>query len=179
MNKGSKVIICDKSPTDAANDYAWQTDLELAHLTATHLPATDFADYLSNYNRQLRYHLPGKKNFSIKTRGGKHIGNCTCCNINETKGDAEIGIIIGDRRYWDKGYGTDAVNYLVDYIFENSSVVRIYLKTLASNKRAQKCFTKCGFAVCGQIISSGNRYFLMELHHNRRRQHTESEEKPL
>ena len=166
MNNGSKVIVCEKSLDDAANDYAWQTDPELAHLTATHPPTAEFTDYLSKYSRQLRYRQPGKYQFSIKTRDGKHIGNCTCYSLNATKCEAEIGIVIGDRRYWDKGYGTDAINWLVGYIFNHSQVMRIHLKTLASNKRAQKCFAKCGFAVCGQIISSGNNYFLMELHHN-------------
>ena len=166
MINGSKVIICDKSTDDAANDYAWQTDLELAHLTATRPPVADFTDYLSKYDRQLRYRQSGKLYFSIKTQDGKHIGNCTCYSLNATRGEAEIGIVIGDRNYWDKGYGTDAVNYLVDYIFNRSQVMRIHLKTLVSNKRAQKCFCKCGFSVCGQIVSGGNNYILMELHHN-------------
>jgi len=164
--KDSKVIVCDKSLDDAANDYVWQTDLELSHLTATCPLSLSFPDYLSKYARQLRYNQLGKYNFSVKTRDGKHIGNCVCYNIDEAQGEAEIGIIIGDRRYWDKGYGTDVVSYLVDYIFENSRVVLIRLKTMVSNKRAQKCFFKCGFSVCGQIVSSGNSYLLMQLHHN-------------
>jgi RimJ/RimL family protein N-acetyltransferase len=166
MINGSKVIICDKSPADAANDYTWQTDPELAHLTATHPPTTNFADYLSKYNRQLRYRQPGKLYFSIKTRGGKHIGNCTCCSLNTTKGEAEIGIVIGDRHYRDKGYGSDAVSRLVDYIFSRNQVMRIHLKTLASNKRAQRCFSKCGFKVCGQVVIGSNNYILMELHYS-------------
>ena len=166
MINGSKVTICDKSPADAVNDYAWQTDPELAHLTATHPPTTDFADYLSKYKRQLRFSQPGKLHFSIKTRDGKHIGNCTCYSLNGTKSEAEIGIVIGDRNYWDKGYGSDAVSRLVDYIFNRSRVMRIHLKTLISNERAQRCFSKCGFSVCGQIVSGGNNYILMELHYS-------------
>ena len=164
MINGSKVIICDKSPNDAANDYAWQTDPELAHLTATLPPTTDFDDYLSKYDKQLRYRQPGKHNFAIKTQDGKHIGNCTCYSLNTTKGEAEIGIVIGDRHYWDRGYGSDAISRLVDYIFNRSRVLRIHLKTLDSNKRAQRCFSKCGFKACGQVVIDGNNYILMELY---------------
>ncbi len=172
MTNGGKVVVCEKTLDDAANDYAWQTDPELTHLTATHPLSIAFPDYLSKYKCQLRYNRPGKYSFSIKTQDGKHIGNCTCYNIDESLGETEIGIIIGDRNYWDKGYGADAVKSLVDHVFSNIRIIRIYLKTLASNKRAQKCFAKCGFSACGQIVIGGNSYILMELHRNNCRQNT-------
>jgi RimJ/RimL family protein N-acetyltransferase len=71
--------------------------------------------------------------------------------------------MIGDKGYWDKGYGTDAVNTLVDHIYKTSSFGRLYLKTLDWNKRAQKCFSKCGFISCGTIKRDGNNFLLMEL----------------
>jgi len=167
VTKNSKVIVCQKSIEDAANDYAWQTDPELNHLTSTHPLTMAFPDYLSRYSDQLRYKQPDNYIFAIKTEDGRHIGNCKCYNINESNGEAEIGIVIGERRYWNKGYGTDAVNYLVDYIFKNSRVLRIRLKTLVSNKRAQRCFAKCGFLIRGQVVSNGSSYILMELYRNR------------
>ena len=166
MISKSRVIVCDKSLDDAADDYAWQIDPELSYLTATRPLSLTFPDYLSKYTHQLLYNPPSKYNFSIKTHNGKHIGNCVCYNINNTQGEAEIGIIIGDRHYWNKGYGTDAINVLIKHIFKNSRIILIRLKTMISNKRAQKCFCKCGFSVCGQIVSSGNSYLLMQLHYN-------------
>ena len=163
MIKDSRFILCQKSLADAPYDYTWQTDLELARLTATIPLTTSFTDYLLEYASQLRNDQPTKHQFAIKTRGGRHIGNCACYGINSERGEAEIGILIGDRRYWDKGYGTDAIICLIDFVFKRTNARRIHLKTLESNKRAQKCFHKCGFTVCGSLMNNGNNFILMEL----------------
>ena len=146
---GSRIILRDKKLADAPDDYAWQTDPELAHLDAAPLLTTTFTQYLSDYASQLRYLPSTRHQFAIDTLDGKHIGNCVYYGINETKSEAELGIMIGDRNCWNKGYGADAVTTLVSYIFCQTKINRIYLKTLESNHRAQKCFQKCGFTPCG------------------------------
>ncbi|GAI69666.1 unnamed protein product, partial [marine sediment metagenome] len=73
-------------------------------------------------------------------------------------------IMIGDRDCWDKGYGADAVTTLVSYIFHQTNLKRIYLKTLDSNSRAQKCFQKCGFTPYGHMAKDGFSFVLMETH---------------
>jgi len=163
MINGSKVSICHKSLADAPDNYAWQTDPELTHLTATQPLTTSFSDYLLNYIVQIRNRQLIKHQFAIKTRDSKHIGNCAYYGINESKGEAEIGIIIGNRNYWDKGYGSDAVTTLINHIFLKTKLKRIYLKTLDSNKRAQQCFYKCGFTLYGSLVKDGYSFILMEL----------------
>ena len=44
--------------------------------------------------------------------------------------------MIGDRRFWGKGYGNDAVNTLVRYVFTETRLRRVYLHTLDWNQRA-------------------------------------------
>ena len=163
MIKNSKSILCQKSLADAPDDYAWQIDSELARLTATTPLTTSFIDYLLQYASQLRNGQPAKHQFAIKTWSGRHIGNCACYGINNEWGEAEIGILIGDRRYWDKGYGTYAITCLIDFVFKRINSRRIHLKTLESNKRAQKCFYKCGFTECGSTMNNGSSFILMEL----------------
>lgn len=166
MTEAVEAVLCRKSLADAPADYAWQTDPELAHLTATVPLTTSLTDYLLEYANYLRHNHPLKRQFAIKTREGRHIGNCACYGINRAKGEAEIGIMIGDRRYWNKGYGTNAVISLVEYVFNQVNSIRIHLKTLESNKRSQKCFCKCGFTACGSVVSEGNNFILMELLHS-------------
>lgn len=161
---GSKVILRGKKLTDAWNDYVWETDVELAHLDAVPPATIAFPRYLSDYTDQLRFPLPTSYRLAIDAQGGKHIGNCSCYNISEAKGEAELGIMIGDRDYWDKGYGTGAVATLVDYIFRQTNLNRIYLKTLESNTRAQKCFQKCGFTSYDHLNKDGFSFILMEIY---------------
>ena len=164
MITGTKIKFRDKRLADAPDDYTWQTDPELAQLDATPLLTTTFPQYLSGYAIELRYPSSTRHPFAVETLDGKHIGNCVYYNIDKAKGEAELGIMIGDRAYWDKGYGTDAVTTLVGYIFRQTSLNRIYLKTLDSNQRAQKCFQKCGFIPYGKLSRDGYSFTLMELH---------------
>ena len=159
----SKVILRAKKLADAQDDYTWQTDPELARLDAAPLLTMSFSRYLSDYVSELHYPALTRRRFAVDTLDGKHIGNCTYYSTNETKGEAELGIMIGDRNWWDKGYGADAVNTLLSHIFHRTNLTRIYLKTLDSNARAQKCFQKCGFTPYGHLVKDGFSFVLMEI----------------
>jgi len=161
---GTKIKLRDKRLADALDDYTWRTDSGLAQLDATPLLTTTFPRYLLDYASELRYPALTRQSFAVETLDGKHIGNCACYNINDTKGEAELGIMIGNRDYWDKGYGTDAVTALLSYIFRQTKLNRIRLKTLKSNRRAQKCFEKCGFTSYGNTHKDGYDFVLMEIH---------------
>jgi RimJ/RimL family protein N-acetyltransferase len=164
MTTDNKVKLREKRLADAAADYAWKTDPELAQLDAAPLPGISFQHYLAEYLRELRHPPPGRERFAIETLDGKHIGNCTYYGIDAAKGEAELGIIIGDRDYWGKGYGASAINALVSHIFQHTKLNRLYLKTLASNIRAHKCFKKCGFITYGHMNCDGYNFVLMELY---------------
>jgi RimJ/RimL family protein N-acetyltransferase len=164
MISGGKVRLREKTLADVQDDYVWQTDPELARLDAVRLFTATFSQYLLDYTSELRYSLLNRHRFAIETLDGKHIGNCGYYDINETKGEAELGIMIGNRDYWDKGYGADVVTTLVSYIFRQTNLRRIYLKTLASNSRAQRCFKKCDFTPYGHLVRNGFSFVLMELH---------------
>ena len=100
---------------------------------------------------------------AIETLDGKHIGNCTCYDIDEKKSEGQLGIMIGDRDYWDQGYGTDAITTMINLVFRTTNLQRLYLKTLDWNLRAQKCFRNCGFTECGYLKRDGMNFLLMEL----------------
>lgn len=164
MITGTKIKLRDKKLADALDDYAWRIDPELAELDATPLLTSAFDEYLADSACELHYPSPTRHSFAIETLDGKHIGNCVYYNISETRGEVEMGIIIGDRDYWDKGYGTDAVTTLLNHIFHQTKLNRIHLKTLTSNPRAYKCFKKCGFVPCGKLTKNGYDFTLMEIH---------------
>jgi RimJ/RimL family protein N-acetyltransferase len=163
MISGSKIKLRKKRLADAPDDYAWHADPELAALDAAPLPKISYPRYLADYTSEMRYPTPNRQRFAIETLDGTHVGNCTYYGIDETKSEAELGIIIGNRDYWNQGYGTDAITTLVNHIFQQTKLNRIYLKTLETNARAQRCFEKCGFAPYGHLKRDGYNFVLMEL----------------
>jgi RimJ/RimL family protein N-acetyltransferase len=172
MVNSSKVRLCPKNLGHALNDYNWKKDTELARLVDTPPTTITFSDYLLYYISQLRHSGSTRHEFAIETLDGRHIGNCVCFNISETGGETEIGIMIGDRGYWGKGYGADALSAILDYAFGQMNLSRIHLKTLVSNERAQRCFGKCGFIPCGNLVQDGNSFILMELYRSRWQQYS-------
>ncbi len=162
--RGTRTVLRRKLPSDAADDYRWQCDAELARLDATTPLDCSFEDYQAEYVYELEQ--PGpllRHTFAIDTlEDGRHIGNAVYYNVDTLRREAELGIMIGDRAYWDRGYGSDAVRTLVDYIFRTTGLERIYLKTLRDNTRAQKCFLKSGFRPGGYLEKDGYSFLLME-----------------
>ena len=163
MIKGEKVVLRGKRLEDARKDYTWKTDGELARLDATIPLDMPFPRYLIIYVDELRYANIGGHRYAIETLDGKHIGNCSYYNLDQSKGEAELGILIGDTDYWNKGYGSDAVTTLINHAFEEKNLKRIYLHTLEENARAQRCFQKCGFVPCGRVTRGGRNFIIMEI----------------
>lgn len=164
---GGKTRLRAKILADAERDYRWQSDPETAYLDATEPPKMPFSRYLTEYREILSLPSPERRFFAIETLSGKQIGNCTYYGIDQQKGEAELGIMIGARQYRGKGYGTDAVTTLLGYIFKQTHLKKIRLKTLVDNPRAQQCFSKCGFAASGEKTIEGHHFLLMEIDRDR------------
>lgn len=160
---GNKIIIRTKKLSDARDDYTWESDRELAELDAVYALTIPFSRYLSEYSAELSRPWVNSRYFGVDTLDGQHIGNCSYYHFDEAKGETEVGIMIGDRDYWDKGYGKDTMIALVDYVFRTTEIKRVYLKTLESNNRALKCFERCGFVWCGRLLNDGANFTLMEM----------------
>jgi len=163
MIDGTKVVLRNKRLSDADNDYKWQKDPELAWLDAAPPLNYTYEEYLSDYGSELYFPSDTRRPFAVDTLDGKHIGNCVYYNIDEDDSEAELGIMLGDREYWDKGYGADTVTVLLNHIFRHTTLNHVHLKTLNSNIRAQKCFQKCGFKPCGYLDRDGYNFMLMEV----------------
>jgi len=166
MITGKKVVLRNKRLAHARNEYSWRADPELATLDAALKITTSFSQYFMDYASELRLAPSNGRSFAVETHDGKHIGNIGYYAVDDVKGEAELGIMIGDRNYWDMGYGADAVITLVGYIFRETGLKRIYLKSLDWNARAHRCFQKCGFTQCGRRVTDKYNFMLMEMYHH-------------
>lgn len=163
LEKKNKLRLRDKTLEDAYQDYVWRRDNELSGLDGMAPLDMQLSEFITLYKEELTNSPSDQRRYAIETHEGKHIGNCMFYDLNEYRGEAEIGILIGERSYWNKGYGKEAVDSLLKQLFSNPNIQRIYLKTLAENIRAQHCFHKCGFNPSGRIIVNGNNFICMEI----------------
>ena len=163
MLEGKKVRLRPKRLGDAHQDFAWSQDKELAHLDGSLPSFIPFTNYLEAYALELRSPLPGRERFAIETLDGVHIGNCMYYDLVKETGEAEVGILIGDKKYWNQGYGSEAVSLLLGFLFATHPVNKVRLHTLEWNHRAQQAFEKCGFIPISQDARQGRAFLLMEL----------------
>ena len=75
------------------------------------------------------------------------IGLHSVDNINRT---ATLGIFIGNKNYWSKGYGAEAIQLILDFGFNYLNLNNIDLALMEFNQRALKCYQKCGFKEIGR-----------------------------
>jgi len=139
---GEKVLLRDWSLFDYADEAIWDTDQEVHDLDPT-------VGESSNSHQ-----------LSIFTLNGVHIGMCAL--YNRTPDEVQFGIRIGDRNYWNMGYGTEATMLLTEYAFEVMGVSRVWLKVLPWNVRAIRCYEKCGYMRAGMIELDGYKFTVME-----------------
>ena len=73
------------------------------------------------------------------------IGGIGLRDIERVNGSAEASIFITARDDWGKGYGTDAMNALLDFAFGELRLHRVYLHVFDYNPRAVRSYEKAGF----------------------------------
>ncbi len=84
--------------------------------------------------------------FSIRTlEGDLLIGNCSLFGINHKNRSAEFGIVIGEKEYWGKGYGSDAARVILRFAFAEANLNRVQLEAFGYNMRAIRSYEKVGF----------------------------------
>lgn len=115
----------------------------------------------------LEKHLDDFVQFSIfpKEAPERPIGFIALEGINWINGDCWVGVGIGERDYWGKGYGTDAMNVILRFAFCQLNLHRVSLSVFDYNPRAMRSYEKAGFIREGvepQFVErDGQRYDLV------------------
>jgi len=100
--------------------------------------------------REMITNLSKEHNYSIiNLETNEMIGNCGFVNVEHINQTAEVGIIIGNKTYWNKGYGTEALSLLIDFGFKALNMHNIMLRVYENNKGAVRCYEKIGFKTMG------------------------------
>jgi len=88
--------------------------------------------------------------FTINTKADSaYIGNCGLHKINLEKKLCELGIFIGNRDYWNKGFGTDTVRTILNFASTVLGIDAVQLIVYEYNHRAIYIYEKCGFVQTG------------------------------
>lgn len=160
---GAKVMLRPKRVEDAPDDHRWRQDPELAELDAATVLRQGLTDFTRDLETEIKFPTPWVKRYAIDNIEGRHIGNCMVYDIDGINRQCELGILLGERDHWDGGYGREAMQMLIDDLFKNGSMSRLYLHTLRWNARARRAFAGCGMREVGPDPRGGHDFILMEI----------------
>jgi len=138
---------------DAHKEYVrWMNDPEITQYLESRGKSYTRKD-IENYIRQVNAG-PGNVFFGIFLKANdEHIGNIKIGNINQMHKFAEIGLVIGNKLIWGKGFGKEAIQAATRYAFEvlrlNKLIAGIYVNNIGS----YKAFIKSGYREAGVLKS--------------------------
>ncbi len=101
---------------------------------------------------------PAQISWCIETNEGRPIGDIGLLAIHATHHRAELGITIGVKDYWSRGYGSEAIQTLLRHAFGAMRLRRVQLITDEDNARGIRCYEKCGFVREGLLRAHRLRY---------------------
>lgn len=162
---GPSVRLTALSKEDARTIARWSVDAEFLRLQDTNaaLPKTE-AQVAAAIEKLGEAH--DSIYFGIrKVEDGALIGTVDFCDIEWNNQCAWLGIGIGERTEWDKGYGTEALQLALRYAFAELNFHRLSLTVIATNERAIALYEGAGFKREGAFrefgLRDGRRYDLL------------------
>jgi RimJ/RimL family protein N-acetyltransferase len=148
MLKGERVTLRAPRAEDALRQHEFEQDIELGSLLCKPLRATNL-EQAQAFIAGLSQADENAAHFAIEA-DGLYIGYCSLFGLRHSLGNLSLEIVIGDRAYWDQGYGREAVRLLLRYAFHYLGRRRVGLMTHVKNERALRCFRACGFVEEGR-----------------------------
>lgn len=143
---GGKVILRPLERQDLSRSLGWLKDPRINKYLSQ-----DFRDLTLRQEEQWFEYIKDSSQdivFAIQEKiSGLHIGNCALHKIDRRKKTCELGIVIGEKDYWDRGFGSDAVNTLTGIALEELGMARVRLNVYTYNRRAIKVYGNCGFRI--------------------------------
>lgn len=153
MLTGKSVLLRPVKRSDISYFLRWFNDPEVIQYLELYLPMTEmseekFIEELGSTRARSDVLLVIE---AIEGGSAKPIGNCGLHEIDSKDHKAIFGMVIGEKDYWSKGFGTEAARLIINYGFQQLNLHRISSAAFAFNERSIKLHKKIGFQEEGHL----------------------------
>ncbi|HAG98157.1 MAG TPA: hypothetical protein DDW33_05810 [Ktedonobacter sp.] len=169
--RGERITLRRPTMNDAAKIFHWERDDEVWRYDPHRPFSSSMMEFLPIFERNYVRGNGRQFWFIIENEQHTPIGTITYFNIDYRLGQVEIGLGLGDKTCWGKGYGPEAIRTLVKYLFSRPGLSRIYAETAHANHPSRRAFAKANFVEVSQIYdprSSGEPWVLLEIRKQRK-----------
>ncbi|MGD9934449.1 MAG: GNAT family N-acetyltransferase [Dehalococcoidia bacterium] len=154
--EGKLVRLRAREPEEEALIYQWFNDAEVTEHLSMRYPLSHAQE--REFLERVGFPSYNHVNFAVETFDGKLIGAAGLEQTSPENRSATLGIAIGDKSYWDGGYGTDTMRVVCRFGFDMMNLHRIHLEVFAENERAQHVYQSIGFQVEGRLRDAFFKY---------------------
>jgi RimJ/RimL family protein N-acetyltransferase len=140
----------------SGNMIQWPNDPEVTYYMVMGAIPNGGPIYCSWDSAEEEYEILKKSNKDIlfaivDKKSDEMIGLVGLYDISWIPRHAELRIVIGEKDFWNKGYGTEATKLVIKYGFEKLNLNKVYLGVNAEDRRAVKAYQKAGFLKEGKL----------------------------
>lgn len=159
---GKKIYLRGIEKEDLKGNYfQWANDSEVTYFMEMGDKPNSLEILEEEYDRSIRSNNEIAF-LIIKKETNNIIGSTGLYSINRICRKAEFRIIIGEKKYWSKGYGTEVTELIIEYAFDKLNLNKIWLGGNAKNEGAIKSYKNAGFIEEGvlreEIYRNGTYY---------------------
>ena len=159
--ESERLILKELTVSDVSEEYhQWMNDPEITKYMESRFKENTIEkikEYVAGFEKRDSDFLF----MIIEKENGKHIGNIRLGPINRHHKFAEVGVMIGDRESHGRGYGTEAINLIKKYAFEELELHKLTAGCYENNIASENAFLKAGFQPEGRRkkhYKSGDKY---------------------
>lgn len=146
MIRGERVTLRPTMKSDVETLRRWHDDPEVMRYWGEAMPLVSegqFEDGFGPDGRFTKFERAG--HFIICDEAMRPIGRIGFHEYSPENRHAELGIFIGEKDCWSKGYGSEAIVAFGHWYFNVKGAHRLWLNVFADNVRAQRAYEKIGF----------------------------------
>ena len=153
MLESERLLLRPVELTDVNDTYrSWMNDPVVMQYTESRFQ-THSLEQIRQYVASVQAD-PSSRFFAIiEHESGKHIGNIKIGHIHPVHRHADVGIIIGDKASWGKGYATESLQLVAGFAGRNLKLHKLTAGIYANNPGSLQAFLKAGFVLEGRFAS--------------------------
>ncbi len=150
--KGERISLSPLRYENIYTHFSWSNDPELNRYDSE-LPFIEetFGSFKKRFEHLLAHPSMNSQDFEIHAEDGKLIGVVEISDISDHNRHCSVSLTIGDRDYWGKGYGRDAMGVLLDYCFNILKMHRVTAEAFEYNDAWKRLVEGMGFHKEGTV----------------------------
>lgn len=147
---GKKLYLRVLTPEDINEKYlSWLNDAECVKFMRHRVFPSTFKSLEEFINSR---QAPNSMTLAIiDKKTNKHIGNIGLTSIDFINRRAELGMLMGDKSFWNKGYMSEAFDLVAEHAFGKMNIHKLYAGTESDNAASVALFKKKGWQVEGTL----------------------------